>query len=105
MYIFPKNYNFKNKIGGVIDYPTAIFNLLFIFLLYKFISFNLLFIFLLYKFISIFKLTLTSKLIFISIFYTPIFLVSIFNHNDDNIICIAYYVIKFLVRPKLYLYK
>jgi len=90
-YIFPKNYNFKNKIGGVIDYPTAIFNLLFIFLLYKFIS--------------IFKLTLTSKLIFISIFYTPIFLVSIFNHNDDNIICIAYYVIKFLVRPKLYLYK
>lgn len=91
MYIFPKNYNFNNKIGGVIDYPTAIFNLLFIFLLYKFIS--------------IFKLTLTSKLIFISIFYTPIFLVSIFNHNDDNIICIAYYVIKFLVRPKLYLYK
>lgn len=91
MYIFPKNYNFKNKIGGVIDYPTAIFNLIFIFLLYKFIS--------------IFKLTLTSKLIFISIFYTPIFLVSIFNHNDDNIICIAYYVIKFLVRPKLYLYK
>ena len=91
MYIFPKNYNFKNKIGGVVDYPTAIFNLLFIFLLYKFIS--------------IFKLTLTSKLIFISIFYTPIFLVSIFNHNDDNIICIAYYVIKFLVRPKLYLYK
>lgn len=91
MYIFPKNYNFKNKIGGVIDYPTAIFNLLFIFLLYKSIS--------------IFKLTLTSKLIFISIFYTPIFLVSIFNHNDDNIICIAYYVIKFLVRPKLYLYK
>lgn len=91
MYIFPKNYNFKNKIGGVIDYPTAIFNLLFIFLLYKFIS--------------LFKLTLTSKLIFISIFYTPIFLVSIFNHNDDNIICIAYYVIKFLVRPKLYLYK
>ena len=91
MYIFPKNYNFKNKIGGVIDYPTAIFNLLFIFLLYKFIS--------------IFKLTLTSKLIFISIFYTSIFLVSIFNHNDDNIICIAYYVIKFLVRPKLYLYK
>lgn len=91
MYIFPKNYNFKNKIGGVIDYPTAIFNLLFIFLLYKFIS--------------IFKLTLTSKLIFISIFYTPIFLVSIFNHNDDNIICISYYVIKFLVRPKLYLYK
>ena len=91
MYIFPKNYNFKNKIGGVIDYPTAIFNLLFLFLLYKFIS--------------IFKLTLTSKLIFISIFYTPIFLVSIFNRNDDNIICIAYYVIKFLVRPKLYLYK
>ena len=91
MYIFPKNYNFKNKIGGVIDYPTAIFNLLFLFLLYKFIS--------------IVKLTLTSKLIFISIFYTPIFLVSIFNHNDDNIICIAYYVIKFLVRPKLYLYK
>lgn len=91
MYIFPKNYNFKNKIGGVIDYPTAIFNLLFIFLLYKFIS--------------LFKLTLTSKLIFISIFYTPIFLVSILNHNDDNIICIAYYVIKFLVRPKLYLYK
>ena len=91
MFIFPKNYNFKNKIGGVVDYPTAIFNLLFIFLLYKFIS--------------IFRLTLTSKFIFISIFYTPIFLVSIFNHNDDNIICIAYYVIKFLVRPKLYLYK
>ena len=35
-FIFPKNYNFKNKIFGIIDYSTALVNIIwyaFIFLL------------------------------------------------------------------------
>ena len=27
-FIFPKNYNFKNKILGIIDYPTALVNVI-----------------------------------------------------------------------------
>ena len=28
-FIFPQNFNFKNKILGIIDYPTAIFNVIY----------------------------------------------------------------------------
>ena len=62
-FIFPKNYNFKSKILGVIDYSTAIFNLIILFviffilnLLIKDISVKIFFIILLYLPILLFEL-------------------------------------------------
>ena len=34
-FIFPENYNFKNKIFGMFDYSTAIINVVWGFLLFK----------------------------------------------------------------------
>lgn len=90
-FIFPKNYNFKNKIMGVIDYSTAIFNII-IFVLVYFI-------------VSIFVKNITLKVFFIILFYLPVFLFCIFGSNNESIVMIFFYVIKFLLKPKLYLYK
>ena len=43
-FIFPKNYNFKNKIFGIIDYSTALVNIIwyaFIFLLINLLFSNI----------------------------------------------------------------
>ena len=90
-YIFPTNYNFKNKILGIIDYPTAIFNI--IYFLLVFFIFN-----------SIFN-SMNLKIIFIVIFYFPIFLFSIIGFNHENILYSLYYIIKYFIKPKIYLYK
>lgn len=90
-FIFPKNYNFKNKIFGFIDYSTAIFNIICFFILF-----------------SICKLlfsNLNLKILFLIITYFPIFLLSIIGFNNENIVYIIFYIVKYLVRPKLYLYK
>ena len=90
-YIFPKNYNFKNKIFGIIDYTTAIFNVLIFVFLFSIIN-------------LIFK-SINLKIILIIIIYLPIFLFSIIGFNNENILYIIFYIVKYLIRPKLYLYK
>ena len=90
-YIFPTNYNFKNKLLGIIDYPTAIFNILY-------------FLIILSIFNTIFSV-LNLKIIFITIFYFPIFLFSIVGFNHENILYSLFYIIKYLIKPKIYLYK
>ena len=90
-YIFPTNYNFKNKILGVLDYPTAIFNILYFLLIFT--IFN-----------TILK-SINLKIIFIVVFYFPIFLFSIVCFNHENILYSLYYIIKYFIKPKIYLYK
>lgn len=90
-FVFPQNFNFKNKIFGVIDYPTAIFNVIYFFFIYT--IFNM------------FLSNLTLKIFFIILFYFPIFLISIIDFNHENILYFFWYVIKFIIRPKIYLYK
>lgn len=90
-FIFPRNYNFKNKILGVIDYSTAIFNLILLFLIYFLIS--------------IFIKNLSSKLLFLIIFYFPIFLLTLFCSQNESVVFMFFYIIKFLLKPKIYLYK
>lgn len=90
-FIFPQNFNFKNKILGVIDYPTAIFNVIYFFFIYGFFN--------------IFVSNLTLKIFFIILFYFPIFLISIIDFNHENILYFFWYMIKFMIRPKIYLYK
>ena len=90
-YIFPTNYNFKNKLLGFIDYPTAIFNVIYFLLVFSLFNF-------------IFKQT-NLKIKFITVFYFPMFLVSIIGFNHENILYSLFYIIKFLIKPKIYLYK
>lgn len=90
-FIFPKNYNFKNKILGIIDYTTAIFNV---------VSF-----FIIFSLINVIFSNLNLKILFIVFLYFPIFLFSVFGFNNENIVYIIFYIVKYLIRPKLYLYK
>ena len=90
-FIFPQNFNFKNKLLGIIDYPTAIFNIIYFLLVYILTN--------------IFISNLTIKIIIIILFYLPIFLISVIDFNHENILYFFWYMIKFIFRPKIYLYK
>ena len=89
-FIFPQNYNFKNKILGVIDYSVAIVNLvwdLFIFVL-------------LHLFIS----DINIKIIVFIILCFSVFLLSISGVHGENIIYISIYFLKFLCKQKLFFF-
>jgi len=90
-FIFPKNYNFKSKIFGFIDYTTAIFDICIAVLLY--FSVNFLFN------------NLTVKIyVFISVFL-PVFLFSVLGVNRENIVSVFVYIFKFFKNQRVYLYK
>jgi len=89
-FIFPQNYNFKNKILGFIDYSTALINIiwyLIIFLLLNFFSFNL-----------------TLKISLFIIFCLPLFLISLIGFNNENILYVFIYMFKFFKNRKIYFY-
>lgn len=90
-FIFPKNYNFKSKILGVIDYSTAIFNLVILFVIFFILN-------LLIKDISV-------KIFFIILLYLPILLLSMFCSQNESIVFVIFYIIKFLLKPRIYLYQ
>lgn len=90
-FIIPKNYKFKNKIFGIIDYPTAIINIVwdvFIYFLLRNIHTNIS--------IRIFIFTLLSF---------PILLITIVGFNNESPIYTLKYVVRFLIRQKVYLFK
>lgn len=89
-FIFPQNYNFKNKILGFIDYSTALINIiwyLIVFLLLNFFSFNL-----------------TLKISLFIIFCLPLFLISLIGFNNENILYVFIYMYKFFKNRKIYFY-
>ena len=90
-FIIPQNYNFKNKIFGIIDYSTAFLNIFWYIIV--FILLNVLF-----KNWNV-KIFLLISLCF------PITLFSVVGFNGEPIVYVLKYVIKYLIRPKLYLYK
>jgi len=90
-FIIPQNYNFKNKILGIIDYPTAIFNVIMFVIIFATMS-------MLFKNIS-------TRVVFIIVFYFPILLFSLVGFNNESVLYTIFYIIKFLLSPKLYLYK
>lgn len=90
-FIFPKNYNFKNKLFGFIDYSVAIINILWI----------LLILFILNFFIQ----DITTKIIFLIIFCFPLFLLSVSGIHGENLIYIFLYVFKFIFSQKLFFYE
>lgn len=90
-FIIPQNYNFKNKIFGIIDYSTAFFNIIwysavFIILHFLFKNWNI-------------KIFLLISLCF------PLTIFSIVGFNGEPIIYVFKYILKYFSKPKLYLYK
>lgn len=90
MYIFPQNYNFKNKLFGLIDYSTIIFNIIWYLFIYSLFSF-------------IIK-SFYFKICLFIIFSLPVFLVTITGINNENILYIIFYLLKFLKNRQIYLY-
>lgn len=90
-FIFPKNYNFKTKLLGFIDYSTAILNIVFAFILYCILSIFI-------------KNIIDIIPVFIPI-YIPFFLITILTIQKENFLDVAKYLIKYLLSAKLYLYE
>lgn len=90
-FIIPQNFNFKNKLWGIFDYYTLFFNI--IWYITIIIFFNIIFS------------NWNIKIFFIISFGFPITLFSIFGLNGESIFYVLKYIIKFLIRPKIYLFK
>ena len=90
-FIFPKNYNFKPKLFGFIEYTTAIIDAIIALILYGFV--NLVFT------------SINIKIyIFIALFL-PILLISILGVNRESIVSVFIYMFKFIKNQNIYLYK
>ena len=90
-YIIPQNYNFKPKLFGILDYPTAILNVSIIVILILFLR--------------LIPFALVVKCIIFIVCYLPLFLVSIFGFYNENFILIFLYVFKYLISPKVFIYR
>ncbi len=90
-FIFPQNYDFKNKLLGIIDYSTVFVNVLW----YAFV----------FILVSLFIPNLTIKIFVFVTLCLPLLLLSFAGFNGENIVYVFSYLIHFLVRPKLFLYK
>lgn len=89
-FIFPENYNFKNKLFGLFDYSTVIINIIWAFLMFQ-IS-------------KILPFNLNIKISVFIIFYFPLLLFSIFGFNNENIFYFLSYMIKFVKNRKVYFF-
>ena len=89
-FIFPKNYDFKSKLFGVFDYFTIIIDII-----YSLFVFSVC--------ILIFNDIYIKIFIIISLCF-PIILLSIFGLNNENVFLVLLYILKYFLKPKLYLY-
>lgn len=90
-FIFPQNYKFNNKLFGIIDYSTAIVNIVW----YIFI----------FCLLNLFLKNVSIKIFLFIILCSPLFIFSIVGFNHENIIYVFLYVLKFIKNKKIYLYK
>ncbi len=89
-FIFPQNYNFKNKLFGVLDYNTVIANIIWALIVFVFIN-------------IIFQ-NLNIKIFLFIIFCFPFLLLSVFGFNGENILYVFSYILKFYIKQKIYFY-
>lgn len=89
-FIFPQNYNFKNKILGIIDYTTAFVNI-------TWFTFILLLVNILFNSINI-------KIFIVIVFCFPLLIFSIVGFNGENIFTVLKYMFKFFFTQKLFLF-
>ena len=89
-FIFPQNYNFKNKLFGIIDYTNLFLNIIWNFFIYFIIKF-------------LFN-NITIKIFVFIVFSLPFLLFSIFGVKQENILSIFLYIVKYYRNHRLYLY-
>ena len=89
-FIFPKNYSFKYKLLGFIDYTTAILD--------SILGFILSFI------LSIFIKSIASRIYIFIIIFFPLVLFSIFGLGRENLISVILYMYNFFKNQNVYLY-
>lgn len=89
-FIFPQNYDFKNKLFGFIDYTTIAINIiwsLFIFFI----------VFLLFK-------NWSFRIFLLITFSFPLLLFSIAGFRGENIFYVLFYLFRFIFEQKLFFY-
>lgn len=90
-FIIPQNYNFENKLFGIIYYSNLVFILIWSILIFSILN-------------IIFHNINIKIFLFISLFF-PVLLINILGINGESFINILAYIIKYIISPKLYLYK
>lgn len=90
-FIFPKNYNFRTKVLGFIDYQTAIINGVWGLILYGISN-------------IVFK-NIEEKLYFCIALYFPMFLLSVFGFQHESIVTVIKYMYRFMKDKGIYLYR
>ena len=90
-FIFPKNYNYKSKLFGNIDYSTAIINIIWYVIVFLILN--------------SFSISFTLKLCIFVTFSLPLFLFSIIGFHGENVFFVFLYVIKYFFSQKIYFYK
>lgn len=90
-FIFPQNYDFNTKLFGLIDYSTAILNIVWGIIIY--ILVNIIF------------LNLNLKIFFFIVLVFPILLFSVIGINGENVIYVCSYLLKYIIKQKLYFYE
>ena len=89
-FIFPQNYKFKAKILGLIDYQTAILNVVW--------GGTILGI------LNVLFSNMNIKIFLFIVLVFPVLIFSIVGINGENIINVIIYMSKFILRPKLLFY-
>lgn len=89
-FIFPQNYKFNTKLLGIMDYQTAIINLIWGGIVFLIVN-------------TIFK-SLSLKICLFIIAMFPMLIFSIVGINGDNLISVVIYMSKFIIKPKLLFY-
>lgn len=90
-FIFPQNYNFKNKLFGFIDYSTAILNVVW----FSFI----------FCLVNIIFQDINIKIFLFVVLCFPVLIFSIIGFNHENVLYVFLYISKYMKNPKVYLYK
>ncbi len=90
-FIYPKNYNFKSKLFGFIDYSTAIIDIVVAIILYFIVN-------------VIFSSINFKIFFFVSLFF-PIFFISIIGLNKYCFITFFRFITMYLMSQIVYLYK
>ena len=90
-FIFPSNYNFKNKLFFLIYYTSVIINIIWYIFVYCLI--NLIF--------TDFNL---KVIIFISL-CLPFLIFTIINNRNENVLFVLLYIVKFFCNRKIYFYR
>lgn len=90
-FIIPKNYKFKPKLFGLIDYQTAVLNSIWAGILY--VIANIIFS------------SLTTKVYFGIGLFVPFLLFTIIGVNHESIVSVLIYIFKFYKSQKIYVYK